>query len=43
MTEKIIALVIGFLTIRQLVLQNKKTKLEAEKLKLEIKKIKRGG
>lgn len=43
MTEKIIALVISFLTIRQLVLQNKKTKLEAEKLKLEIKKIKRGG
>ncbi|CAI3321751.1 hypothetical protein V4S33_06420 [Enterococcus cecorum] len=37
---KIIALAIGILTIRQLFLQNKKTKLEIQKLKLEINKEK---
>jgi hypothetical protein len=42
MTEKIIALIISFLTIRQLLLTNKKTKLENEKLRLEIKKLHEG-
>ncbi|CAG7841155.1 hypothetical protein CLOHAE12215_02579 [Clostridium haemolyticum] len=39
---KIIALVISILTIRQLNLQNRKTKLEIEKLRLEINKAKKG-
>jgi len=38
----IIALVIATLTARQLILQNRKTKLEIKKLRLEIKKLKRG-
>ena len=38
----ILALAIGSLTIRQLFLQNRKTKLEIEKLRLEIRKIRRG-
>jgi len=39
----IIALVIAGLTVRQLILQNRKTKLEIKKLELEIKKLRRGG
>ncbi|WP_455257396.1 hypothetical protein [Peptoniphilus asaccharolyticus] len=39
MVEKIIALIIATLTINQLVLQNKKTKLEIQELKLKIKKL----
>ncbi|SFE83806.1 hypothetical protein SAMN02910278_01830 [Peptostreptococcus sp. D1] len=39
--EKIIALTISVLTIRQLVLLNQKSKLEIKKLKLEIKNLKR--
>ncbi|MBZ9615274.1 hypothetical protein [Clostridium estertheticum] len=36
---KIIALVISILTIRQLNCMNRKTKLEIEKLRLEIKRL----
>lgn len=39
MVEKIIALIIATLTINKLVLQNKKTKLEIQELKLKIKKL----
>lgn len=39
MVEKIIALIIATLTISQLVLKNKKTKLEIQELKLKIKKL----
>lgn len=39
MVEKIIALIIATLTINQLGLQNKKTKLEIQELKLKIKKL----
>jgi len=38
----IIALIISIFTIRQLYLQNRKTELEIEKLRLEIRKLKRG-
>lgn len=41
MIERIIALVMVSLTIRQIYLQNEKTKLENLKLKLEIRKLKR--
>ncbi|HHY72308.1 MAG TPA: hypothetical protein GX497_03605 [Bacillus bacterium] len=40
---KIIALTISILTLRQLWLANRKTKLEIKKLELEIKKLRRGG
>ncbi|NHL37758.1 hypothetical protein FDE95_14350 [Clostridium botulinum] len=39
---KLIALVISFLTIRQLSLQNSKAELEIKKLRLEIKRLKEG-
>lgn len=40
---KIIALVISILTIRQIWLTNQKTKLEVEKLRLENRRMRRGG
>ncbi|GIN74047.1 hypothetical protein J14TS2_45220 [Bacillus sp. J14TS2] len=40
---KIIALAISILTMRQLWLSNQKTKLENEKLRLEIRRKRRGG
>ncbi len=40
--EKIIALAISILTINQLWLSNRKAKLESEKLRLEIKRMRRG-
>lgn len=39
---KVIALIISFLTIRQLLLQNRKVELEIKKLRLEIKKLSKG-
>ncbi|WP_339213970.1 hypothetical protein [Ornithinibacillus sp. FSL M8-0202] len=40
---KIIALVISILTARQIWLVNQKTKLEIEKLRLENRRMRRGG
>lgn len=40
---KTIALVISILSIRQLTLQNQKTRLEIEKLRLEAKRLRREG
>lgn len=40
---KIIALAISILTTRQLWLSNQKTKMEIEKLRLEIRRERRGG
>lgn len=40
---KIIALAISILTLRQLWLSNQKAKLEIEKLRQEIRKMRRGG
>ena len=39
----VLATIIAVLTIRQLLLMNKKTKLEIEKLKLELRRLRRGG
>ena len=39
----VLATIIAVLTIRQLMLMSKKTKLEIEKLKLELRRLRRGG
>ena len=41
MTEKILAIINGILTICQITQNLNKTKLESRKLQLEIKKLKR--